>query len=176
MCYNTFMIDDKMTKAIEAKIEMTDTCWIWHGTLAGKTGPRYCTTRKYKKINIQIRRYIYEILVAKIPDNVVAKYTCGNERCVNPDHTRLDTMSKHIRAGQGPRRRKEQCAAITHCPQGHEYAGYNLIRGVSYKKIVFKDGTIEMRPYPSRWCRTCINTRTQEARMRKSQSVRKLPA
>ena len=174
MCYNTFMIDKEMEVAINAKIEMTDTCWIWHGTMNNTSDPRYTTSRKSKNINIQIRRYIYETLIGEIPDARLAKPDCGNVKCVNPEHTRIDTMSKHILSGVGPRRRKEQCASITHCPQGHEYAGYNLITGFTYKKIVFKDGRVEKRPYPSRWCRTCMNTRNQESRMRKSQSVHKL--
>lgn len=164
-----------MEIAINAKIEMTDTCWVWQGTINNNADPRYTTSRKNKNINIQIRRYIYETLIGKIPEDRVVKPDCGNGRCVNPEHTRVDTMSKHIRNGVGPRRRKEQCAAITHCPHGHEYSGYNLIEGVSYKKVVFKDGRVENRPYPSRWCRACMNTRSQESRMRKSQSVQKLP-
>lgn len=164
-----------MELAINAKIEMTDTCWNWQGTLdSNGTTPKYSTTRKYKKINIPVRRYIYETLVGEIPEGRMVKSNCGNGKCVNPEHTTLDSYQKHIRAGQAPRKRKEQCAAITHCPHGHEYSGYNLITGVTYKKVVMKDGTVVKHAYPSRWCRTCINTRNQQARMRKSQSVQRL--
>lgn len=153
-----------MNLAINAKIEKTDTCWNWQGIISNGKHPRYCTTRTGKKINIQVRRYIYQTIIGEIPENTFLNMKCGNSKCVNPEHARVGTMVEKVRNGKAPRRRKEQCASITHCPQGHAYAGYNLIEGITHKKIKLRDGTIERRPYPSRWCRTCLNTRNQEYR------------
>lgn len=161
------MIDEKMIAAIESRITKTDNCWEWQGTMSFKE-PRYCTTRKGVKVNIQVRRYIYQNFIGQLQKELVVKTSCGNPKCVNPKHLELNTISKKQIDGQAPRKRKEQCAAITHCPQGHEYAGYNLIEGVTHKKVTLKDGTKKVTPYPSRWCRTCVNARNQQYRARRA--------
>lgn len=171
------MIDEKMVLAINSKIEMTDTCWIWQGSMSQKSKtPRYMTKRKQKNINIEIRYYMYEKEMGKaiLTDREVIKVVCGNDKCVNPKHFVIKSRSEIVLAGTAPRRSREYFVQITHCPQGHEYAGYNLIEGTTTARRTRNDGTKNQKRYRTRHCRTCSNTRNQQARMRRSKSVQKL--
>lgn len=66
---------------------------------------------------------------------------CPHRRCVNPDH--LQSVS----ALENKRRGGSRCEKITHCPEGHEYTGDNVL--VSGGK---------------RYCRTCRRGQLRDRR------------
>ncbi len=113
-------------------------CWLWRG---------YKTRNGYGRFWMDGRtqpahRVSYELHVGPIPDGLHIDHLCRNRMCVNPEHLEPVTLAENNRRG---------AAVITHCPQGHEYAGDNLYIG--------RDG--------KRYCRTCHRERQRAYRARK---------
>lgn len=95
-------------------------------------------------------RVAYEQSVGPIPAGYdidhVAERGCKFRDCVNPDHLEAVTHKVNVQRSE---KIKAQIAR-THCPQGHEYAGHNLI---------------ERRG--KRECRACVYARNQRNRERR---------
>ena len=72
-------------------------------------------------LTLKAHRYSYEELIGPIPEGLVIDHLCRDRACVNPYHLEPVTSRENIIRGEGPRILKERHAAITHCPQGHEY-------------------------------------------------------
>lgn len=68
---------------------------------------------------------MYELEVGPIPDGLELHHICENRPCVNVDHLEPMTHRENLLLGDTTITAKN--AAKTHCPQGHEYAGDNLI-------------------------------------------------
>lgn len=97
-------------------------------------------------------RVAYETYIGPISDghdiDHVAARGCRYRDCVNPAHLEAVTHKVNVQRSE----RVADQMARTHCPQGHEYSGHNLIvrRG-------------------KRECRTCVyerNARNRERRRR----------
>ncbi|CAO3460745.1 hypothetical protein [Azospirillum argentinense] len=57
-------------------------CWIWTGAFSGETpkfAPRYGVSRSAMRV-------AYELLVGPTPTEHHLRRSCGDLRCVNPDH------------------------------------------------------------------------------------------
>ena len=76
-------------------------------------------------------RVAYELQVGPIPVGLQLDHLCRVRSCVNPAHLEPVTSAENTRRGLR--------AMKTHCPQGHPYAGENLL----------------IRPTGQRRCRTC---------------------
>ena len=74
---------------------------------------------------------------------LVFDHLCRNRACCNPDHLAVVTKEENNRRGK---------ALVTHCPQGHEYAGDNLY----------------LHPDGRRDCRACNRERHRRYRERKA--------
>ena len=112
-----------------AKVEITDTCWLWTGAVS----------RGYGTIGVgahgvaSTHRVAYELFVGPIPVGLVIDHTCHNSdescpgghscphrRCVNPAHLEAATQSVNLaRSGRMGR------YGSTHCLNGHEYTPQN---------------------------------------------------
>lgn len=64
------------------KIRRKTNCWIWPYT---KNGSGYGTIGRERKV-LDAHRFLYEILVRKVPFNCELDHLCGNRLCVNPAH------------------------------------------------------------------------------------------
>ena len=96
-------------------------CWNWQGYLL----------RGYGTISIgnkpkQAHRVSYEAIVGPIPEGLTIDHLCRNRGCCNPDHLDLVTSGENSRRGYGVGGGKFW-SGRSPCPQGHEYAGDNLI-------------------------------------------------
>jgi len=88
-------------------------------------------------------RIAYEILIGEIPKGLQLDHLCRNKRCYNPAHLEVVSNRENVVRGTAGDIQKSR----THCPQGHEYKGYNLILY-----------------HNRRYCRTCTNERTKKYR------------
>ena len=121
-------------------------CWLWTGAKK-RTGLPYgiIWVTNSPKVSHRISWILHK---GEIPKGLCVLHKCDTPPCVNPDHlflgtrveNNLDCIAKGrnvllpwLKAGQFSRSSK------AHCPQGHLYAGENL--------IVRRNG--------NRRCRTC---------------------
>jgi hypothetical protein len=76
---------------------------------------------------VRAHRYAYVLAYGPVPDGMVVDHVkangCTNTLCVAPLHLEAVTDEENIRRGDTAAHFK----ARTHCPQGHPYAGENLI-------------------------------------------------
>lgn len=128
-------------------------CVIW---LAGENGEGYGTIRNPKdQRKILAHRAAWELKNGPIPQGLHIDHLCRNHACINPDHMEPVTLGENVRRGIGGALLKERLAAITHCPQGHAYAGENL------RLKTDKHGIVR------RSCRACARIETAARRARK---------
>lgn len=102
-------------------------CWIWQGELVGKGYGRFAFDNR----RMVAHRWIYQLTVNEIPDEIQVDHLCLVHPGVNPCHLEAVT------GGENMRRRS---ALITECPWGHPYDEANT------------------RVYQGRrYCRACTN-------------------
>lgn len=75
-----------------ARVEKTDTCWLWLG---------YCDQEGYGRLSYQNKdtsshRVAYEITHGVIPPGAVVRHQCDNPRCCRPDHLLLGTQQDNV--------------------------------------------------------------------------------
>jgi hypothetical protein len=112
-----------------AKVNKTDTCWLWTASLDTAGYGLFRVNRKLWKAH----RFSYELHIGPIPAGLVLDHVkargCTHTNCVNPAHLEPVTSGENTRrgdlSGNGAERRAFNLAK-THCPAGHPYAGDNL--------------------------------------------------
>jgi HNH endonuclease len=109
-------------------------CWIWSGVKTkGGYGVFYI-----KKQHTYAHRNSYRIFKGDIPEGLHIDHLCRARNCVNPDHLELVTPIENTMRGNSSQAIN---ARKTHCKNGHEFSGYNLL----------------FRSNGSRICRKCRN-------------------
>lgn len=117
-----------------------DGCWLWMGSR---------TVSGYGRFGLGDGRYFrahrvsYEMVVGEVPKGLTLDHLCRNKLCVNPYHLEPVTAVENVRRAM---------AALTHCKNGHPFAGENLV--------------IDNRGW--RRCRICLraNDRRYKAKVR----------
>lgn len=114
---------------LEAKFEPEPMsgCWLWLGALSPSASGKwpYGIVRGARKMEMA-HRVSYELHRGAIPVGLVLDHLCRNTLCVNPAHLEPVTRKENTKRGLVSEVTKARNAAITHCPQGHPYAGENL--------------------------------------------------
>lgn len=83
-----------------AKVDKTDTCWIWTGAKrTGGYGQFYFDGRTCKA-----HRFSYEFYVGPIPNGAQIDHRCRVRACVNPDHLRPVSNKENQENLSGARR------------------------------------------------------------------------
>jgi hypothetical protein len=100
-----------------AKVEKTDTCWLWRATTRHGYGRFYVDGRL-----LNAHRWAYEYLVGPIPDGLDLDHLCRVRRCVNPTHLEPTTRRENVLRGTGAGARH---AAKTHGVWGHPFDAQN---------------------------------------------------
>jgi hypothetical protein len=77
-------------------IEVGD-CWEWQGYIQNNT-PQVIGYPDGKKKMVSVRRMLREIITGQPQPDGHYGNTCGNPRCVNPDHTLWKSAAAHMRA------------------------------------------------------------------------------
>lgn len=111
-----------------AKVQMTDTCWIWTASVTSRGYGTYWLGGRSQLVH----RLAFEALTGPIPDGLTIDHLCRVKRCINPDHLEAVTSAENTRRAY---------ADVTHCLRGHEFTPEN---------------TIHKRDR-GRNCRTCYN-------------------
>lgn len=96
-----------------AKVDKTDTCWLWTGTTVNGYGQMRVADRK-----VYTHRFGYELLIGPIPEGLQIDHLCRVRHCVNPAHL------EPVTAQENSLRSNNLAAANsrkTHCPRGHSY-------------------------------------------------------
>ena len=119
-------------------------CWIWVGV---KRRDGYGWIR-VDGIARPVHRLSYEALVGPIPPGLQIDHLCRVTSCCNPEHLEPVTPRVNSLRSESPLAKN---ARKTHCPQGHRYAGDNLI--VRYPPS---------SPNGNRVCRACETARLRE--------------
>lgn len=129
-----------------AKVDVTDTCWLWTGARTGGGYGNFWTGERYAAAH----RWLYELLIGPVPEGHQLDHLCRVRECVRPHHLEPVTAQENLLRGETI---PAAHAAKTHCPQGHPYDEENTI----------------MRARGTRECRTCENA----AQRRRYQKVKK---
>lgn len=144
---------DQAIEAIHARSRVTDGgCWEWTGPLtsAGYGGMIWWRPGQAKEQGAH--RVAYVALVGEIQAGLIIDHRCHNEdpdcpggpacrhrRCVNPAHLEPVTAVENLL--RSPLAHAAIRAAVTTCPQGHEFTPENTYQPPG--------------PRPHRTCRTC---------------------
>jgi hypothetical protein len=88
-----------------ARVEKTDTCWLWIGARGGE-GDRYgVVDSETVPLNSRyVHRVAWELVCGPIPPGLCVCHACDQPLCVRPDHlfigTQLDNMRDMFRKGR----------------------------------------------------------------------------
>jgi hypothetical protein len=63
------------------KVERTDGCWYWRGTL----DKSYGVVKRARKVRL-VHRYAWELMNGPIPQGKQVAHNCGTHTCVRPEH------------------------------------------------------------------------------------------
>lgn len=114
-----------LQEIFEARVEKTDSCWIWIGAIGHGYGILRLLSRG-------IYDYAHRISVRldgrDIPDGMHVDHLCRNTRCVNPAHLEVVTPAVNLARGLMRQRSQEHFASRTHCAHGHPWNEENTYR------------------------------------------------
>ena len=84
-----------------ARVEKTDSCWMWTGTIhRGRSNYGWVTREGHQQL---AHRLSYKLHYGDIPDGMFVDHICHNKPCVRPDHLRLATPSENAQNRRGAR-------------------------------------------------------------------------
>ena len=98
-----------------AKVEKTDNCWLWRGSITKFGYGQFRVGNKIKRAH----RVSYELTKNLIPENLVIDHLCRNRACVNPNHLEPVTTKENVKRSV-PFAQKNR-KVKTHCNKGHEF-------------------------------------------------------
>ena len=102
-------------------------CWVYNG--AKRKGYGLIRVNGTQQT---VHCVLYEIMSAPIPTGYVLDHLCKNKGCVNPAHLQPVTSRENTMRGNGPTALR---AKQTHCKNGHELSGDNLIARKDARRV-----------------------------------------
>jgi len=85
-------------KRFYAKVQKTDTCWLWTGAKNpnGYGEFRPVSSRIISSWPVKAHRWAWQMAYGDIPDGAVVRHRCNHPACVNPQHLVLGTQIDNI--------------------------------------------------------------------------------
>jgi len=87
------MLDEIIKQRFFAKIQKTDSCWLWTGTITGGGYGHFRTNKGPRGAH----RVSFELKNGSIPKGLDVLHHCDIRNCVNPDHLWLGTHKDNMR-------------------------------------------------------------------------------
>lgn len=109
-------VEDRFWAKVSVPNDNPLDCWEWTGAL--NPGNGYGVLQLAPRKRGFAHRISYELSMGTIGQGLQIDHLCRNRKCVNPLHLQA------VPASLNARRRPQ--SSVTHCPQGHPYAGDNL--------------------------------------------------
>jgi hypothetical protein len=106
------------TSRFWAKVEKTDTCWLWTGATQTNGYGRVAWDGKVPLAH----RVSYELENGPVPDGLHLDHLCRVRNCVRPDHLEPVPQRTNTLRGTGL---TAVNARKTHCVRGHEFTPEN---------------------------------------------------
>lgn len=113
---------EQLSERFAAKVEKTDGCWLWRGTIDNYGYGRLVSRSTGRAIVMGAHRVSYVLHVGPISDGLQIDHLCRVRDCVNPAHLQAVSIAENIARGETGIHQR----AVTHCPKGHPYEGDNL--------------------------------------------------
>jgi len=135
-----------------AKVNKTDTCWLWTATTNGKPGyGSFCGSElRYEngsRHKVLAHRFAYELLVGPIPAGMELDHLCRVRLCVNPGHLEPTDHRTNTLRGESPPALQ---ARRMECTRGHPF---DKIQGDGRRHCSICDREKEARRYIRRYGR-----------------------
>ena len=119
-------------------------CVLWTAARRGRGYGAFGHKYNGKKVVTDAHRWIVSVHEGRKLDRLeYVLHSCDNPPCVNLAHLRIGSPSDNMRDAVERGRHVSPGTLKTHCPQGHPYAGDNLV-------VTTNEG------YVHRQCRTCM--------------------
>jgi len=88
------MVGYKAEDRFWARVQKTDSCWLWTGAIQDKGYGRFVDDDGN---HVSAHRFSYKLHHGSIDSDLFALHSCDVPRCVNPEHLRLGTQRQNIR-------------------------------------------------------------------------------
>jgi hypothetical protein len=116
-------MNEKDLKRFTAKIDFSEGCWFWKGTIdTGGYGRFMFERRSWKAHRVSIEHYKN----MTIPKGLTVDHLCRVRHCVNPEHLEIVTGRENTLRGIGP---SAMAARQGFCKRGHQLGGDNVHPG-----------------------------------------------
>lgn len=80
------------TERFWSKVNQTESCWLWTGTITHGYG-RFWSTSEQREVSAHRRSF--ELARSEIPEGMQIDHICRNRACVRPDHLRVVTNKQN---------------------------------------------------------------------------------
>lgn len=114
------LADPRVQARFWAKVNKTDTCWLWTAYRTRDDYGRFWLNGKLERAH----RVSFWLAGREIPLGLVMDHLCRTPACVNPDHLEAVTISENTRRGDAAKYLPHDLH--THCKRGHEFTEQNI--------------------------------------------------